>query len=90
MNLICLGGYSKRFQDIIELLEEKDRNVLELCFGDIYIAKHCKITGRNWLGLDLNQSFVEFAKYNGFEAERKDLMENESLPGSDVCIMIGS
>lgn len=90
MNLICLGGYRKRFQDIVELLEEKDKNILELCFGDIYVAEHCKITGRNWLGLDLNLSFVEFAENNGFNAERKDLMKIKRLPDADVCIMIGS
>jgi hypothetical protein len=90
MNLLYLGKYKKRFGDIIALFEKEDRIIVELCFGDIYIASHCRKTGKAWTGYDMNKSFVAHATNKGFSAEAVDVITMESLPPADVCIMAGS
>ncbi|MDB4178053.1 hypothetical protein N9797_01800 [Gammaproteobacteria bacterium] len=81
--------YKKRFDNVIKLISEGDMNIVELCFGDIHIAEYCYSTNRKWLGLDINNKFVEYACKNGFTAEQKDIMTME-IPNNDVCIMVGS
>ncbi len=90
MNILYSMHYRKRFKDIINLFSEKDKNVLELCFGDIYIARECKVRGINWMGIDLNDSFVNHAKDKGFNAIKNDLKKLGEFPYSDACIMSGS
>ena len=38
MNVLYLGRYRQRFKDITNELGPRDNNIIELCFGDIYIA----------------------------------------------------
>jgi hypothetical protein len=90
MNILYLGKYKNRFNDITALFEEKDQTIVELCFGDIFIAAHCRKTGRGWTGFDVNASFVGHAVKKGFCAQALDLFTLEVLPQSDVCIMAGS
>jgi hypothetical protein len=90
MNVLYLGKYTDRFRDIIEILDQKDLTIVELCFGDIYIAQHCKNTGKRWMGYDINPSFVDFAVRKGYNAGIVDLFSLESLPSADVCIIAGS
>lgn len=90
MNILYGGNYKKRFKKIIALLGRDDRNILELCFGDIYIAKYCKKTGRKWVGLDVNRGFVERAQKKGFDARHADISKLDKLPQADVCIIAGS
>jgi hypothetical protein len=81
--------YRNRFIDIINTLETNDNKILELCFGDIYIAEYCKKNSKEWFGIDLNERFVRYAgrRYNCICA---DLNTLDSFPASDVCIMSGS
>jgi hypothetical protein len=81
--------YRKRFTAIIDMLEQNDKKIVELCFGDIYIAEFCKKNSREWLGIDFNEKFVKRAarKYNCICADLNGL---ESFPQSDVCIMSSS
>ncbi|MDD5571391.1 MAG: class I SAM-dependent methyltransferase [Bacteroidales bacterium] len=90
MNILYLFGYRKRFDDITKLLSGSEKNVLELCFGDIFIAKACKNKGINWTGIDINMNFIKFAQKNGFNAQKNDISEMKSLPAADVCIIVGS
>ena len=90
MNLLYRGKYKNRFDDIISMLDDNDAKVLELCFGDIYIADHCIATGRQWVGLDINDSFVSNAVRMGYDAMRADIVTCDSFPQSDVCIIAGS
>lgn len=90
MNLLYSAKYSQRFKDIYSRISDSDSSVLDLCFGDIYIAKKCREQGKRWQGYDLNESFVKNAVKNGFDAEVKDLLKLEKLPKADVCIMSGS
>jgi hypothetical protein len=92
MNLLYLSGYRKRFTPIIEQIKNKPLHarILELCFGDIYIAKYCKNAHYRWKGLDLNKQFVQFAQKSGFDAEVSDITTIRAFPPADMCIMIGS
>ena len=92
MNFLYFGRYKKRFAPVIDQIKDLPVNsrILELCFGDTYIAEYCKLTGFKWTGIDLNESFVAHARKSGYEAHFGDLTMVESLPMSDVCIMMGS
>jgi len=90
MNALYFFKYKQRFNDIIALLSDSDKQVLDLCFGDAYIAQHCEQQNKNWIGYDTNSHFVKFAKSKGFDARCADLFEEVSLPKSDVCIISGS
>jgi len=90
MNILYLFKYKQRFIDIIELISENDKSILELCFGDIHIANTCKDRGLHWHGIDINESFVKYAKNKGFEATKQDLACLNIFPTADVCIMSGS
>jgi len=64
--------------------------VLELCFGDLVVAEYCRSHNKLWKGIDINPVFVSRAQTRGFDAQQTDIMGCETLPPSDVCIMIGS
>lgn len=90
MWLLYRGKYRMRFARITELLRESDKAVVELCFGDIYIADYCKMRGKRWIGYDISEHFVAYAQKKGFDAKREDISLLEQFPESDVCIMVGS
>jgi hypothetical protein len=90
MNMLYFGRYRQRFADIADELGAKDHTVVELCFGDIYIAKHCKENGRHWVGYDINDVFVNYALEQGYKAVGTDILSLESLPKADVLIFAGS
>ena len=64
--------------------------VLELCFGDVYLAAFCKKAGYHWTGLDINSNFVMAAKNMGFDAKQEDLVRAEVFPRADICTMLRS
>ena len=42
VSLLYLGKYNTRFKNVALFLDPiQDTSVIELCFGDIYIAKWC-------------------------------------------------
>lgn len=92
MNLLYLGKYKKRFQGVIEQMNSlpKGSEILELCFGDVYLAQFADKAGHKWKGLDVNDNFVKTARSMGFEAHCVDLAGLESFPQADVCVMMGS
>ncbi|MBI2612561.1 class I SAM-dependent methyltransferase [Candidatus Kaiserbacteria bacterium] len=90
MWLLYLGKYRKRFTRITDLLRESDKTVLELCFGDIYIAEYCKAHSKKWIGYDISEHFVTYARRIGFDARREDISLLAKFPENDVCVMIGS
>lgn len=90
MNLLYSGRYKNRFSDVIMLVKTDDKSVLELCFGDIFIAKYCKQNNILWTGFDINNYFVSRTQKQGYNASVTDLTTLETLPKADVCIMIGS
>ena len=92
MNILYRGKYKARFTQVINQINTLPVNsqVLELCFGDTYIADFCKKAGYKWKGIDLNKHFVKQAQKLGYEAYFEDLATLETLPKATVCIMIGS
>ena len=64
MDILYVGKYKQRFIPIINQIKLLPVNsqILELCFGDIAIADFCKKNRYNWIGLDINKSFVEHAQ----------------------------
>lgn len=90
MTVLYLGRYRQRFTDITNELEVKDHHIIELCFGDIYIAETCKKSGRYWIGYDINEAFVNCALEKGYKAVCTDILSLESLPKADVVIFAGS
>ena len=91
MNMLYSGGYRKRFNKIKILLETfKPLVVLELCFGDTYLASYCRKNHIQWKGIDINSVFVNSAIRKGYDARQADLVSLTTLPKADVCIMCGS
>ncbi len=90
MNLLYLGGYKNRFKDVIDLLGNSDRSVVELCFGDTYFAEYCKQKGVSWTGYDISAYFVQNAVSKGYDAYHCDILKGPFLKDADVCVMIGS
>ena len=90
MNLLYLGRYRQRFKDITNVLGPKDKHIVELCFGDIFIAAYCKESARHWVGYDINDAFVNYALKHGHNAVSTDILSLESLPKADVLIFAGS
>lgn len=90
MNLLYIGRYRQRFKDITNELGPNDNNIIELCFGDIYIAEYCKKNARHWLGYDINDEFVNHALQRGYNAVSADILSLESLPRADALIFAGS
>jgi hypothetical protein len=92
MNLLYLGKYKRRFSVVADHLKNLPHNsrILELCFGDTYIADHCRQVGYYWKGIDLNNEFVKYARKAGYDAEQGDVLLTDTLPKADVCVMIGS
>ena len=90
MGFLYRGGYGARFMRVAGLIGEADRTVLELCFGDVAIAEHCRQSGRTWVGLDMSDEFVAHAVKLGFDARKQDVLRTEAFPVCDVCVMMGS
>jgi hypothetical protein len=91
MNILYSLGYAKRFGKVISVIEQyKPASILELCFGDIYIAQYCKENNIKWTGIDVNNAFVNRAKERGFDASCIDLLKEDELPKAEVCVIIGS
>jgi hypothetical protein len=90
MHVLYSFKYRQRFDAVLKLVSEREKRVLELCFGDIYIAERCRKRGIEWTGVDINAGFVKYASDRGYNAYCTDLMELEEFPAADVCIMMGS
>ena len=90
MSFLYLGRYRQRFQDIINVMAPEDRQIIELCFGDIYIAEYCKKSLRQWTGYDINDVFVNYALERGHNAVSADILSLKKLPQADVLIFAGS
>lgn len=91
VNVLYLGRYKERFKKVIALLDPaKDKSVVELCFGDVYIANWCKEKNIQYVGYDINQQFIAEARKFGINVECADIRYLKALPQSDVTIIMGS
>lgn len=92
MTILYGGKYKQRFQPIVNEVQKlpPHSKVLELCFGDTFIAAACKKAGYSWSGLDVNSEFVRQAQKLGFDAQFGDMLKLSTLPKADLCVMMGS
>jgi hypothetical protein len=91
MNALYTFGYTERFKKVTQVLDKlHPGSVLDLCFGDTYIADHCKANNIRWTGIDLNEYFVQYAVSKGHHAIQQDLLSSQAFPKADVIVMVGS
>jgi hypothetical protein len=90
MSLLYKGRYQQRFQRVCALIRASDETVLELCFGDVAVAKYCQQRGKGWTGIDESAQFVAHAVSRGFDARKDDVLRMRAFPACDVCVMMGS
>ena len=90
MNILYGLKYQERFNDIINLLNESDKNILDLCFGDIYIAEYCMKHNKTWMGYDISEYFCNRAIGFGYNAQVADIVKIEKFPAATTIIMCGS
>lgn len=89
LNLLYAGTYRSRFEDVTRHLSGRV-SVLELCFGDIWVAKYCRERGIAWTGFDINESFVRSACKKGYNAFCTDVSSMDALPKNDITVIQGS
>ncbi len=90
MNVLYKGKYKKRSYDIINRIDDKNKKVLDLCFGDVIIAEECKKRNIEWIGFDINPYFAKYAQKKGFNASTQDIEKLSVFPKADICILSGS
>lgn len=90
MSVLYLGKYKRRFERINALLKPNSNTVIELCFGDIHIAEHCKKNGIDWKGYDINEHFVRNATRLNYNAILKDVNTLDVFEICDTYIITGS
>jgi hypothetical protein len=91
MNVLYTSGYKQRFKKVTGIIDNyKPKSVLELCFGDIFIAEHCRSKNIQWTGIDVNENFTGYAKRKNFNATCSDLLSFSELPKADICVIVGS
>jgi len=79
-----------RVNRVCARLGPPDGVVLELCFGDLQIAEHCRRQGLGWIGIDRSLAFVQRARRRGFDARCRDVRDSDALPHCHTCVMMGS
>ncbi len=88
---LYLGQYNKRYKTIINQIDPNtDKSVVELCFGDIFIANWCKNKNISWLGLDINDAFIKYARLKKYNVLKKYIDEKTEFGQSDLIIISGS
>ena len=73
MYFYTYGNYFKDYQVIFSLIPSSSKKVIELCFGDIYLANICKQNQIDWTGYDISNFFVENAKKRNLNAIKANL-----------------
>jgi hypothetical protein len=90
MQFLYSGGYKKRYLPVIASIPKSANSVIELCFGDVLLADHCRKNNITWTGYDLNDSFVSYAQKKGYNAKQADILALDIFPRADVYVMAGS
>jgi hypothetical protein len=89
MSFLYLGGYRHRYQMLYKYIQPSV-SVLELCFGDTFLAAYCKKNNILWTGIDINKGFTERAIRKSYNAIHDDIIELDVFPKADLCVMVGS
>ncbi|MCK4351964.1 glycosyltransferase [candidate division WOR-3 bacterium] len=79
--------YKKEYRKRLETISQEigDLSVLDLCCGTCGIYRYLKT--KDYLGLDINERFIRFAKASGIKVKYTDI-ENDDWPKDRDCIII--
>ena len=85
MRILYRGDYGKKYELVAEQVPE-GASVVDLCCGDCQIYPLLKRKGCDYIGLDINPSFVQWGRDKGIEVRLWDV-EAMDIPEADViCI----
>ena len=88
---LYLGQYNRRYKTIIDQIDlNTDKLVVELCFGDVFVANWCKKKNISWIGFDINDAFIKYAELKKFDVQKKYIDEKTNFGQSDLIIVSGS
>ena len=87
MYFYTYGNYFRDYEFIFSLIPSNSKKVIELCFGDIYLANICKENQIDWIGYDMSNFFVENAKKRNFNAIRANLYNSNIDMTCDAIII---
>lgn len=82
--------YPSRYRAVAELIPT-GASVLDLCCGPgVLYARYLRRKSVDYVGLDINETFIERLKRRGVSAKVWDLSRDEPLPPADYVIMQAS
>ena len=87
MYFYTYGNYFKDYQVIFSFIPSNSKKVIELCFGDIYLANICNQNQIDWIGYDISNFFVENAKKRNFNAIKANLHDHKIDTACDAIII---
>lgn len=87
MQLLYKGNYYGRFKRVTKHIQ--GNRVVELCFADTCVARFCRRNRIEWIGYDINKTFVDRACSLGYNAVCGDV-EQLVFAQADTCIICGS
>jgi SAM-dependent methyltransferase len=90
MRVLYGTHYAERMRAVADQVPE-GASVLELCCGPgtMYL-RHLRGRAGSYVGVDVNQRFVERLRRRGVDARRLDLRTEDPLPVADVVILHAS
>jgi hypothetical protein len=82
-------AFDERYEILASLIEPRS-SVVEVCMGDAYLyLNHLRPLDVSYLGLDINRTFVDYARKRDVPAEVHDL-RLQPVPQADFVLMQGS
>tara|TARA_Y100001968_G_C19444712_1_gene764654 strand:- start:756 stop:1334 length:579 start_codon:yes stop_codon:yes gene_type:complete len=90
MLILSFGNYFSDFHRAFSFIPINSSSVLELCFGDIYLAMLCRKNNIDWTGYDISQTFVDNANKNNLNAYQADLHNIKFDKRYDATIILRS
>lgn len=83
------SGFSSRYETVASLIEPGS-TVVEPCMGDGYLyLKHLRPMGVRYVGLDINERFVRYARRRQVDAHVHDV-RRDTVPIGDFIVLQGS
>ena len=87
---LTYGRKFRRRYEVLNGLLERDHSLLELCSGDCYLYLNFLIQkGIRYTGVDINKSFVNYARRNNVNVEILNVLYDE-IPEADIILMHAS
>ena len=89
MKLSYQNKFEKRYE-ILGSLFERNCSIVELCCGDCYLyLNYLKQKQIQYVGVDINNSFIAYARKMGIDARNLNVISDE-IPQGDILLMHAS